>query len=126
MVYGIVKDSTGTPLSGTSIQLTQSGKSTLLQTEIDGSYLVFDGQACAGDGLVSCSTGTTWTFANGTSSGTLAVLGNGSTTSYPSGFTKFKITANGSTVVAQNANPPTTTFGIAKGTSYPRDWTFTP
>ena len=77
MVYGIAKDSSGNPLPNTWIQLTQSGKSTLMLTEIDGSYLVFDGQLCSGDGLVSCSTGTAWTFANGTSSGTLAVLGNG-------------------------------------------------
>ena len=44
----------------------------LILTEIDGSYLVYDGQACSGDGLVSCSpASTTWTFANGTSNGTL-------------------------------------------------------
>ena len=106
MVYGVAKDSAGIALPNTWVQLTQSGKSTLVLTEIDGSYLVYDGQLCTGDGLVSCSTGTSWTFANGTSNGTLAILGNGPTRGCPpdlpeSAYTKHKIMSNGSTVVAQ-------------------------
>jgi len=136
MVYGFAKNAAGTELPNTWVQLTHNGKSALVLTEIDGSYLVYDGQLCTGDGLVSCSAGTTWTFANGTGNSTLAILGNGPTAALtaayptyppiPTLYTKFKITSNGATVVPQTTNPPTTTFGIAKGSSYPRDWIFTP
>jgi len=130
MVYGYAKTNAGAPLPGVWVQLTQNGKSTFVLTEIDGSYLVYDGQLCVGDGLYSCSTGTSWTFAGGTANATVAVQGNGPTAlgpaTYPTGYSKFKLTSNGSTLVNNTTSPPTTTFGIANGSSYPRDWTFTP
>ena len=51
IVYGVVKDSAGSPLDNVWVRVTQGNLSITAQTGLDGSYLFFDGQGCtAGDG----------------------------------------------------------------------------
>jgi hypothetical protein len=152
VVYGTARDNSGNALAGIWLRLGQAGNYAYTQTGTDGTYVFYDGQNCAmADGLDGGCTGTsttTWTFANGTSNATIAVLGSGTaclpitpavtcpppaSPAYPTGMTKAVVLSGTTTFYTFNSptppvygTSPSPTFGVAKSSAYNRDWQFTP
>jgi hypothetical protein len=147
VVYGTARDGAGATLDNVWLRLTQGSNSAFTQTGSDGTYVFYDGQNCTiADGLDGGCTGAstvTFTFANGTSNATLAILGSGacvlppsaticappSSAAYPTGMTKATVTGGTSQTITFPTAPiygVTPVFAVAKGTAYNRDWKFTP
>jgi uncharacterized repeat protein (TIGR01451 family) len=118
MVYGTVTGATGA-VEDAWVRIKQGTNYALTQTDEKGMYLFFDDQYCTGDGLTACSGWTTQLkFANGTSSATVTVLGNGATQS-PTWQTDA-----GSPPSPNTAGTNYATFNVAKGSAYNKNFKF--
>lgn len=133
VVYGRMTNQAGGQMPGVWIRLVQGSNSATALTDADGNFVFYDGQNCLPvDGLQACSTGSTWTFANGGNvSSKLEVLGDGAGASGSPTWPTSKTTASvrsGSQTFASFTSPtlPSYTFGIAKSSAYNRDWKFGP
>ncbi|HVD71298.1 MAG TPA: DUF11 domain-containing protein, partial [Actinomycetota bacterium] len=146
VVYGVVQDQNGNPINHAWVRLDLGGRTAWAATQVDGSYVFYDGQLCDGsDGLESCSgaTSTPWTFPTATTTGTLKILGDAqmpvpsnttgtlpaglpSVPTYPSGKSQHMIAAGATTLQAWTSNPPTHSISIVNGNAYDREWSFRP
>jgi hypothetical protein len=132
LIYGRVSHKVGgDPMQGVWIRLTQGANTATARTDIGGSYVFYDGQACTTvDGLEGGCTGastTTWTFASASTK--LEALGDAAaaaaTATWPAGKTNASV-VSGSTVFATLTTLPQYTFSVTKGNAYNRDWKFGP
>jgi hypothetical protein len=133
VVYGRTSNKAdGSPMAGVWMKLTQGSNYAWAKSEVDGSYVFYDGQGCS-DGLEGCSGSlTSWTFGTGGNvATTLAAHGDGAaataTATYPGVKTGVTITSAGTTL-ATFASPtlPSYGFGVAKNSANARNWKFTP
>ena len=137
MVYGKTLDGSGNPLGGVWVQLKQGSNTAVVKSEIDGSYLFFEGQGCPTiqgipeDGLYTCSGWTSTTdlvFGNGNVSTTVSFLGNDvlatATPTFPTGFIKADVTTPTQVAPLATVTAPAYTFSASKGTAYPRSFKF--
>jgi hypothetical protein len=136
VAYGTLTDSSGTPLSGVWVQLTQGSNTAAGQTGADGQYIFYDGENCATASFVTGCTGastSTWNFGKGTGSTKIDILGDAFSypvapavfPTYPMGKTSATI-KSGTTTFATLSAPNGYTFSVANGNAYNRDWKFGP
>ena len=125
LIYGTMKDDDGNALGGVWVRLKQGSNYALAKTTPEGFYLFYDGQNCTGDGLEACSGGwsSSLSFATGTVTATLSVLGDGGSmpaswetaaTAFPTGFSS----------VSGGCTSLDCSFSVAKGSAYQKNWKF--
>ena len=127
-MYGTVQNASGVPLDNVWLRLTQGANSAFAQTGADGTYVFYDQQNCTPadglDGGCTGPTGSTFTFANGTSNATLTLMGSTAclppdsatpcappaAPAYPAGMTKATVTGG----TAQTfTSPMVPSYGVA-------------
>jgi uncharacterized repeat protein (TIGR01451 family) len=119
VVYGTVSGTNGDLVEDTWVRVKQGTNYALTKTDSNGFYVFFDDQYCTGDGLLGCSG---WSgqvkFASGTSSATLAVLGNGA-------YSPTWVTDTPARPVPYTSGGTTSlTFNVAKGSAYNKNFGF--
>jgi hypothetical protein len=134
LAYGTLTDSSGTPLNGVWVRLTQGSNVAIGQTGADGQYIFYDGENCAVASFIySCSgaSSTVWNFAKGNGSTKVDLLGDVASfpggpaliPTYPYGKTGATV-KSGTTMFATLTAPNGYTFSVANGSAYNRDWKF--
>jgi hypothetical protein len=131
VVYGqLVNKANGTPMPNVWLRMVQGANSAATSTEVDGSFVFFDSQACSDDGIVKCAgTAGAWNFAVGNNvASKLEVLGDGAyqtSVLWPTGKNNA-VVYSGNQTFATLTTAPSFAFNISKNSAYNRDWKLGP
>ena len=133
MLYGTAADANGVAMAEVWIQVKQGSNTAMVRTDINGDYVLFDGQVCTlADGVAGPCAGA-WTsginFGAGNASTTMTIHGQGiqaPSAAFPTGKTSAQVKTVTQSTPLTTISTPVYTFTQKKGDASNRTFRFLP
>jgi hypothetical protein len=133
MLYGTATDANGVGLADVWIQVKQGTNTAMVKTDINGGYVLFDGQLCTVSDGIEGPCGGTWTsginFATGSASTTMTIFGQTIQTpgaTFPTGTTSAQVRTITQSTPLTTITTPVYTYTQKKGDATNRNFRFLP